>query len=315
MKHVFIVNPVSGKTNAGKNMVPLIEAAAQKCGIEFELDYTEAPRHAVQLARQYAEGGEAVRLYAVGGDGTLNEVMCGSYPYKNAEVACIPVGSGNDFVRNFGVAEDFLKLAEQIKGKAIPIDLMQVDDGISAAITSVGLDADVAYRIPKYRRIPLLGGSMAYNISIVESLLSPLGKAVRITVDGQAYEGKYLIAAVCNGKTYGGGFCAAPVANLQDGILDVIMVKKVSRLRIAGIIGKYKNGRHFNQGEIIPEFKDIISYYRCKEVEIVPAEKPEFVVNVDGECAPAPRLYAKVMPLAGRFVLPQKLYKPEYEQP
>lgn len=88
----------------------------------------------------------------------------------------MPLGSGNDFLKNFGTAEDFLDLEDNISGWAVPIDLMQVgEDQISAAICSVGLDAAVAYGIPKYRRIPFCGGKMAYNISIVENICKPMG--------------------------------------------------------------------------------------------------------------------------------------------
>ncbi|MFV0412592.1 MAG: diacylglycerol/lipid kinase family protein [Oscillospiraceae bacterium] len=306
MKHIFIVNPISGKNDAGKTMVPAIIEAAAARALSYEIEITREPKHATRLAAQYAENGGPVRLYAVGGDGTLNEVMAGAYPYKNAAVAAVPVGSGNDYVRNFGVAEDFLNIAQLLEGRAIPVDLMKVDHGISLAITSVGLDADVAYGIPKYRRVPALGGSMAYNASIIENLLKPIGKRVRITIDGRATEGTYLIATVCNGQTYGGGYRAAPEADLQDGVLDIILVKKISRLSIAGIIGKYKQGKHFSGGKIIPSLQNMIEHFTGHEVDITPLDKKGFILNEDGECGPAPRLHAKVMPLAaawkGKFV-------------
>ena len=87
----------------------------------------------------------------------MNEGFTGAYPYKNAEVASVPCGSGNDFVRNFGAAEDFLSLADNIAGTAVPVDLVAANGGVSAAICSVGLDSEVAYSIPKYRRLPLCG--------------------------------------------------------------------------------------------------------------------------------------------------------------
>ena len=104
---------------------------------------------------------EPVRFYACGGDGTLNEVFSGAYRYPDAQVACVPLGSGNDFVKNFGTAEEFLDLEDNIAGIAVPVDLMQVGESqISAAICSVGLDAAVAYSIPHFRRLPLCGGTM-----------------------------------------------------------------------------------------------------------------------------------------------------------
>ncbi|MFQ7002949.1 MAG: diacylglycerol/lipid kinase family protein [Ruthenibacterium lactatiformans] len=242
MKHVFIVNPVSGKADASLYLVPRLIDAAAGAGVDYAVELTQHAGHAAEIARQYGDDGGPVRLYACGGDGTLNEVFTGAYPYKNAEVASVPCGSGNDFVRNFGAAEDFLSLADNIAGTAVPVDLVAANGGVSAAICSVGLDSEVAYSIPKYRRLPLCGGQMAYNISIVERLLQPMGHRLRITVDDDVLEGDYLIATVCNGVAYGGGFRAAPKADLQDGVLDVIMVKKMSRMRIAGVLSKYKTG-------------------------------------------------------------------------
>lgn len=308
VKHIFIANPVSGKKNAVAELLPAIEQAVEDCAIEKMIVYTNAPKHATMLAKEFAETGEEMRLYAVGGDGTLNEVLTGAYAYPNAQVACIPCGSGNDFIRSFGTSADFLDIKAQIMGDAISIDLIKVDGGICAAITSTGLDAEVAYNIPKYRRVPLLGGSMAYNMSILEKLLKPLGKELEIIIDGKIINGKYLISTVCNAMDYGGGYRAAPMAKLDDGVLDVILVKKISRLNVASIIGKYKKGRHYEDGKIIEKLAKVIEYYPAKEVTITPKGTQPFILNVDGECGPAKRLYAKVMPSAAKFVLPKPLF-------
>ncbi len=307
-EHVFIVNPVSGPENAVQKMVPLLQKTAREQGFKVVFEKTCAPRHATELAMRHAGSGKLVRLYAVGGDGTLNEVLAGAHGFTNAEVASVPCGSGNDFVRTFGEVGDFLKIQELLCGSAIDIDLLQTDVGICAAITSTGLDAEVAHGIPKYRRMPLLGGQMAYTVSVAERLLHPMGKQLRITVDGEDLSGQYTIVAVCNGKTYGGGFLAAPTASVQDGFFNLVLVKKISRLRVAKVIGAYKKGEHIQNGEVVPAFADIMQYRKAKEVCVVPVGKEAFVLNVDGECAPAPRLYAKVLPKAARFVLPRPLY-------
>lgn len=309
MKHVFIVNPVSGKADASLYLVPKLIEAATRAGVAYTIELTRYHQHAVELARQYSESGEPVRLYACGGDGTLNEVLRGAYPYENAEVSSVPCGSGNDFVRNFGVPDDFLNLENNIAGTAVPIDLIAVNGGISAAICSVGIDSEVAYGIPKYRRLPLCGGQMAYNISIVERLLRPIGRALRITADGEVLQGNYLITTVCNGATYGGGYQAAPMSDLQDGMLDIIIVKKISRLRIAGVLAKYKNGAHFQNGQVVPEFTDLMAYRRVRSICVQPVDGKDMIVNIDGECGPAPELRAQVLPMAARFVLPKPLYE------
>ncbi len=308
-KHVFIINPVSGPKNATQRMLPLLQKTAREAGHLPIFEKTEGVRHASEIAQKYASSGDLVRLYAVGGDGTLNEVIYGAYSFPNAEVASVPCGSGNDFVRTFGTVDDFLNLPNLINGQSIDIDLMQTDMGICTAITSTGLDAEVAHGIPKYRRVPLLGGSMAYTISVAEHLLRPLGKHLNVCIDGEKMDDRYTIAAVCNGKTYGGGFLAAPMADVQDGFFDVILVKKISRLRAASVIGAYKKGEHIQNGEILPAFSDIMLYRKAKEVCILPKGKEPFILNIDGECTKAARLYAKILPKAARFVLPCSLHK------
>lgn len=307
MRHIFIVNPVSGKADASGTLVPKIIAAAKALGIEYRVLLTEHPGHAVQLAREAAQPGAPVRLYACGGDGTLNEVLLGAAPYENAEVACVPCGSGNDFVRNFGTSEPFLDLPDLIQGAAVPIDLIETQYGIAAAICSAGLDAQVAYGIPRFRRLPLCGGSMAYNLSIVQCVCGRLGHKLRVVADGEEQAGEFLMLAICNGTAYGGGFLAAPEAKLNDGLLDLVLVKKIGRLRMAQVIGLYKSGRHIQNGRVVPELADVISYKKVRRVELETLDGRPIIVTQDGECAPRNKLTASVKPSAARVVLPKSL--------
>ena len=116
MRHVFLVNPVSGKADASLTLVPRIVEACAAAGVDYEIALTEYPGHGARLARQWAETGEPVRLYACGGDGTFNEVLRGAMGWANAAVGCVPCGSGNDFIRNYGTAEQFLNLDAQLNG-------------------------------------------------------------------------------------------------------------------------------------------------------------------------------------------------------
>ena len=305
MKHIFIVNPVSGRSDASQVLVPRIIQAAQAAGVDYQIELTRAPHHATQLARQYAwQDGES-RIYACGGDGTLNEVLAGAWDSPRAQVGCVPCGSGNDFVRNFSDPEAFLNIDAQLRGDSAAIDLVRTDRGVAAAICSAGLDAQVAYGIPKFRRLPLCGGQMAYNLSIVQQVCGRLGRRLRIVADGREYTGEYLMAAVCNGVSYGGGFRAAPLARMDDGLLDLVLVKKVSRLRIARVVGMYKAGEHFHNGRIRPELADVISFTRAKQAEIHSMDGQPVIINVDGECQPALKLETAVLPAAGRAALPQ----------
>ena len=218
--------------------------------------------------------GRPVRLYACGGDGTLNEILQGAAGHPQVELACLPLGSGNDFVRNFACPiERFRDVKAQIRGEAQSLDVILTDRGYCAAICSAGLDAQVAYGIPKFRRIPLCGGTMAYKLSILQQLLGPLGRRLVLEIDGQRMEQDCLMAAVCNGSTYGGGFYAAPQASLTDGLLDVVVVRRIGLLRIARVLGLYKEGRHMRNGEVLPELQDVIWTTRARHVTVHPGRR------------------------------------------
>lgn len=306
MKHVFIVNPCAGKADATGTLVPHLIEQLAPMDLDYKIELTAYPHHATEITKQYAMAREPIRFYACGGDGTLNEVLAGAYQYPQAEVACVPLGSGNDMVRNFGTKEDFLNIADLVAGSAVPIDLMEVNGKIGVAICSAGLDADVASDMPKFRRMPLCSGSMAYGLAVVENLCKPMGKVMSITIDGEMFVGKYLVAAVANGSYYGGGVCAAPAARVDDGLMDVVLVKKISRARIAAVIGRYQKGTHMDHaGAVAEDLADVITFRRGSEVVIQPEEA--VIGNIDGEVEKESRIEIHNLRHAARFVLPAKL--------
>lgn len=306
MRHVFIVNPVSGKADASGTLVPQIIEAAKSLGADYEILLTEYPGHGVELAAQQAETGDEVRLYACGGDGTFNEVIRGARGHANAVVGCIPCGSGNDFVRNFGGREPFLDISGMMRGRAVDIDLIQTEKGIATTICSAGLDAQVAYGIPKFRRLPFCGGTMAYNLSIVQSICGPLGHRLQVKADDEVITGDFLMLAICNGKAYGGGYVAAPEADMQDGLLDLVLIRKIGRVAVARVIGGYKKGAHIQNGQVAPPYRNIALFRRVRRVEVEVLDGRPIVVTEDGECEERMSLSAQVCPLDARILLPAK---------
>ena len=312
MHTLFILNPTAGKQDCTRQLPQQIEAAAARAGLapeDYTIRITSHAGHARELARAAAQAaqkaGDTVRIYTAGGDGTFNEALTGAYGCENAAVGCLPYGSGNDFLRTFGTKEEFLDLDAQLAGGAVPIDLMQTSLGLSATICAAGLDAQVAYGIPKYRRIPLCGGEAAYLLSIAEQLCGHLGRRVEYTIDGEVMTVDCLMCAVCNGRTYGGGFYAAPEAQPDDGWLDVFIIRKVSRLTIAKLLGMYKKGQHFRNGQLVEAAKSCFIYRRAKQVSLKEADgRGPIVATADGECVPKEQVAVQVQPLAGRILLP-----------
>ena len=308
MKHIFIINPISGNKNPSPMLRALIRDAEEKLGVKAEIFETKYKGNGTELARFWADWAENnkefVRIYACGGDGTFNEVLSGVVGSQWTEIACVPCGSGNDFVRNFGTKDDFLNIYTLMQGKSQKIDLIQTSVGCSAAICSAGLDAKVAYNIPKYRRIPFCGGNVAYLLSIVEQLFGKMGHKISIEIDGKVIKQDCLMIAICNGTYYGGGFSAAPEAKLDDGLLDVMIIKKISRLRIAKILNLYKNGKHIQNGKVSEEVEDIIQFVRGKNVKLKVLDDKPIIVTVDGECSEQFELSAQIIPQAISICIP-----------
>lgn len=318
MRTLFLLNPTAGKADCTRTLPQQINVAAARAGLapeEYTIQVTNHAGHARELAnaaaQQARQSGEELRVFTAGGDGTFNEALTGIYGYANAAVGCLPFGSGNDFLRTYGTREEFNDLDAQLAGGEVDIDLMQTDLGLSATICAAGLDAQVAYGIPQFRRIPFCGGEMAYALSIVKQLCGHIGRNVTFTIDGEELTVDCLMCAVCNGRTYGGGFYAAPEAQPDDGWLDVFIIRRVSRLTIARLLGMYKSGRHFRNGELTEQAKPCFIYRRAKCVSLRPADgRGPIVATADGECAPCDAITAQLKPLAGRVLLP----KPAYER-
>ena len=317
MRYLFILNPAAGKQDCTVQLIPQLQQAAVRAGIPVDAVATcktEYAGHAKALARAAAEeaakAGEQLHIWTAGGDGTLVEALTGVQGFANAAVGCLPYGSGNDFLRTYGTRAEFADLDAQLAGGEVTIDLLETSLGLSATICAAGLDAQVAYGIPKFRRLPLCGGEVSYLLSIVEQLCGHIGRRVTFTIDDEELTVDCLMCAICNGRAYGGGFLAAPEADPADGWLDVMIVRRVGRLTIAKLLGMYKSGRHFVNGQLTEEAKPYFLYRRARRVALRPADgRGPIVATADGECAPCDAVEAVLRPLSGRILLPAPAYE------
>lgn len=298
MRYVFILNPAAGKTQSALSLIPEIEATCQRLNVEYVVHVTDAPGAATALARREADKGDPVRLYACGGDGTLLEVFSGMCHAENAQLGCIPCGSGNDFVRLLSHPEYHRNIEAQLRGTVHRIDSVRCNDLPSLNLCSMGVDADVAMRMVKYKHLPLVSGSMAYNIALVDTFLRPLGQNLHIEVETEngkiERNGPYMFALAANGQYYGGGYHGSPLSQVDDGLLDFVLIKKVSHLKMLTILGKYKRGEHLD----LP----VCESFRGTSMT-VRADTPA-VVTADGECFATDKVTFRIEPASLAFVYP-----------
>lgn len=300
MNHVFVVNPCAGGKDCGDDIV----VALSQLDIDTEIYETTAPRDATRFVSQWCADhvGEAVRFYACGGDGTLNEVVSGAIGHE-CEVACYPCGSGNDYVKNWP-EYDFSDIKALTEGTAQPVDVLRLTvAGMTRYCVNVmnfGFEAEVCRTMELVRRLPLLGGKMAYITGIVHCLLHKRHNPCRISVDGEAWHsGDMLLGSAANGRYVGGGFQCAPRAVVDDGWLEAQCVDALSIPRFLRMIGHYKQGEHLDR----PDMHDVVHHRRAHSM--VFEWDSEFNIVADGELIRCTRVEAECLPHAAKFVLPQ----------
>ncbi|MEQ2442054.1 diacylglycerol kinase family protein [Pseudoflavonifractor sp. CLA-AP-H29] len=276
MKHLFIINPAAGKHGSTDALTAQIREILGGKGLDYEIAFTSGAGTGETLARAAAQTGAPVRIYACGGDGTLNEVVNGAAGYDNAAVTNVPKGTGNDFLKIFGkdYRARFSDLAALAEGPQAALDLMDCNGKLGLGVICAGVDARVAADVYKYKALPLVSGVGAYILSLVVNVFKGLTRPTQIRVDGQTLDGLSTIICICNGRYYGGGFMPVGDAQPDDGVLDMLVVPKVSRFTFFRLVGKYAKGLYRQCPQVIRDF-------HCQEISFTSPE--ELVAVVDGE--------------------------------
>ncbi len=298
MTHLFIINPAAGSRDRTGQYTAQIQAACDTRGLTYRIAVSQCPGDCTRIAREAAETGEEYRLYACGGDGTLNEVVAGAAGHKNVAVTVFSGGSGNDFVKLFNDPQAFFDLERLLDAEEAEFDLIRCNDDYSLNICSVGLDARIGTDVSNYKRIPLLSGFRAYAVSTLINVIRGISEHYVVEIEGERVDARHTMICVCNGRYYGGGFNPVPEADPTDGLLDVLLVTHVSRLQVAGVVGKYKNGRY-------KELPHLVRHIRTKRLKIICDQ--ETPVNLDGELRLAQTVEIGVAEEKLRFFYPKGL--------
>ena len=298
MKHLFIINPAAGSRDQSERYSKTIRKICDARGLDYRIAISSAPGNCTQLARKAAETGEEYRIYSCGGDGTLNEVVAGVAGFPNVAVTMYAGGSGNDFVRIFNETEPFRDLERLLDAEEVTFDLIRCNDDVSLNICSVGLDARIGNDVANYKRIPLLSGFRAYAVSAVINTIRGVHEHYVVHINGQTVDANQTLICACNGRFYGGGFNPVPEADPTDGMLEVLLVTKVSRLKVLEVVGKYKNG-------LYARYPDLIRHFRTDRV-VIECDAPTNI-NLDGELRTAKTVDIRIAEEKLRFFYPKGL--------
>lgn len=309
MKTVFIVNPKAGQKKANETFVSEILKTAEKLGIEVEVIKTTCVGDGMRIAKECCKKYGAVRLIACGGDGTLNEVVNGAIDFPDAEIGALPMGTGNDFCRNFQ-NEGAFTIENVLLGTAQKCDLIRFDTEVEKKVRTrycvnmfnIGFDCEVADLTGTIKQKPLISGAFAYFISIFIALIQKKGVNLKLSLDGEeVHSGPLLLSAISNGVCCGGGIRSNPLGSVQDGVIEINIIKNVTRTRLLTLLGSYMNGTFIHKKGI----DRFIASKTCKTIDLEPLSEG-LRLSVDGEIIDGGPTKFSVVPKAFSFIVPKK---------
>ncbi len=288
-KLALIVNPVAGGGRPARAL-PEVQAALRAKGFEQRFDYTKSLEHARELAVEAAANGEVA--VAFGGDGLIGAVA-GALKNTDGVVGILPGGRGNDLCRVLGIPRRPVAACGVLaSGVERRLDLGEAGDRIFAGIASCGFDS-LVNQIANDTRV--VRGSPVYALALLRAL--PRFKAAQFEVtldDSVPREFTGYSVAAANSKQFGGGMLLAPNASLTDGLLDVVIIEDMPKLRFLRLAPTVFSGRHVRKRGV-----DVV---RAREVHISASER--FTLYADGEPIAELPVMIRVLPGAVRMVVP-----------
>lgn len=292
---VVVRNPAAGR-GRGERLWRQVETCLRDTwGIPLAVWETERPGHATELARQaVAEGADLV--IAVGGDGTIGEVVAGLVGSRTC-LGIVPTGTGNDFARHVGLAFEPGEIAEAaLGGRRTAVDLLRwtTEDrsGYLLNVAGAGFDAAVAERVNKGFRI--LRGAAAYVGAVVSTLAHYKPEQFHLEIDGMPLDSSVMLCAVANASSYGGGMKIAPEADIEDGFFDLVVVQGVGRTEFLRAFPSVFKGAHTHHPKVLA--------LRGRQIRIE-SEKP-LPFLADGEIVGTTPVEFEVVPKALDVMLP-----------
>ena len=309
MKHLIIYNPKSGEDNKiGFDIKG--EILKNFSALDYEVYETTGPRSVIPFLKEYFKNHrELTRVYACGGDGTIHEVVNALVGVHNAELAILPIGTGNDFIKVYAKSNERVPAYRDFKllieGKVQPIDLSKISGGhltepwYSVNVINFGFDAIVGAMGNKNKE---KGKKNPYGpAAIIPALLK--GRFNKIIVkadDEQLNKKKLLLASLAQGQWVGGQYHASPKSDNTDGLIDVVILKCMSLARLMiQYFGKYQKGQHLDNEKLMKR----IVYRKAKKIEIIAPK--DIDICVDGEMIRGDHFIVESVPAAIKLVVPE----------
>jgi diacylglycerol kinase (ATP) len=277
-----IVNPVAGAGRTRREW-PRIMSMFKGSGLRFEHDLTEAPGHAIELAKSAAKNGYDI-VVSVGGDGTINEIVNGIYASGNigaTALGIVSTGTGSDYIRTIGIPrryEDACHCLRKLKKRTVDLGIVEyMNNGsqmerLFVNFAGFGFDAEIVRRTT--RQFKALGSLPSYLMGLLVTLVTYRNKDISLKLDGEPLQKRVCAVIINNGKYGGGGMFAAPGADLADGWLDVLIIGNMSKPDLLCSLPRIYKGTHLNHPKV--------DMRKAREIEVQPRNS-RIELQADGE--------------------------------
>jgi len=290
MKFILTVNPHGG-TKQGPHLLKKVKPIFDAAGAELFIIETTFAGHAQELANQL-DFTDYDGFIGIGGDGTLHEITNGMLSRQDGNqipIGIIPAGSGNSYMHDLGLTNPIMAAQSIIKGRTNPVDAarVEVNHVVKYAMNMVGwgLVTDIGNKAEHFRWL----GTSRYTILSVLEVLRHKKRAAALIIDDKKIEDEFTFIIACNSIHVGKGMKMAPQAKLDDGLIDLIVVKAgATRIRLLQVLPKLFEGTHIHEPEV--------EYYQTSTFSLIP-EKDE-ILNIDGEIMGTTPIKVKMIPKA-----------------
>lgn len=293
MIRLVIVNPCSGSRRGGK-YAKTIKKVFNNLQNDYTIknndifiEFTEYIGHATEIVLEYniKYKNEDIVVYVVGGDGTISEVASAINSKRNISLVVVPKGTGNDFSRAVNSYKSIRRIIkESISNDIEKVDAILVKNRVAVNMINTGLDAAIGDNLKYFRKIPLISGNIKYKLSILYTIFSPRIYKMKIRIDDKIMKGKYTLVAIGNNKYCGGGIKMLPKADIQDGYLDICIVKNTTLIQKLIYLPKLVKGEH--------EDIKVVDIFKGKKITISSSKK--LPVSIDGEIVYTKGFIAKI---------------------
>ena len=285
MKYIYVVNRFNLKDRT-QDIIRSLENASEKFNREYEIVINDTVEQAKSISTKYKD--TEYIITAIGGDGSIN-LLLNDIVNTNNILSYIPIGTGNDFYR---------ASIENLENGIHDVDLIRINDRYCINVACFGIDADIA-NDDNFIHNNLIPEAMRYDAGVVYYFLTYKGRKLKIEVNDRTIEKDVTTVVVANSNYYGGGYKVAPNSIINDGQMEVYIVDKLNKIKMASIILSMKDAGHLNNPalEVINTDKLIIS-----------ADKP-FKANIDGEALLSDRFEIELVPNRFRIELNKEFIK------